>query len=62
MIGVARTVFVADDDKTAERYGRSDAASPYKFYYSQMHAVADPQQAAVRLQVAPRAARRPDHA
>jgi alkanesulfonate monooxygenase SsuD/methylene tetrahydromethanopterin reductase-like flavin-dependent oxidoreductase (luciferase family) len=35
---VARTVFVADDDKVAERYGKSDAASPYRFYYSQMHA------------------------
>ena len=34
---VARTVFVADDDKVAERYGKSDAASPYRFYYSQMH-------------------------
>src|SRR3954462_12047157 len=29
---VARTIFVADDDKTAERYGRSDPASPYRFY------------------------------
>ena len=35
---IARTLFVADDDKVAERYGRSDAASPYRFYYSQMHA------------------------
>jgi alkanesulfonate monooxygenase SsuD/methylene tetrahydromethanopterin reductase-like flavin-dependent oxidoreductase (luciferase family) len=35
---VARTLFVADDDKVAERYGNSDAASPYRFYYSQMHA------------------------
>jgi alkanesulfonate monooxygenase SsuD/methylene tetrahydromethanopterin reductase-like flavin-dependent oxidoreductase (luciferase family) len=35
---VARTIFVADDDKVAERYGRSDPASPYSFYYSQMHA------------------------
>jgi alkanesulfonate monooxygenase SsuD/methylene tetrahydromethanopterin reductase-like flavin-dependent oxidoreductase (luciferase family) len=34
---VARTIFVADDDKVAERYGRSDPASPYRFYYSQMH-------------------------
>src|SRR5256886_12383410 len=30
---VARTIFVADDDKVAERYGRSDASSPYGFYY-----------------------------
>jgi alkanesulfonate monooxygenase SsuD/methylene tetrahydromethanopterin reductase-like flavin-dependent oxidoreductase (luciferase family) len=33
---VARTVFVADDDKVAERYGRSDPNSPYGFYYGQM--------------------------
>jgi alkanesulfonate monooxygenase SsuD/methylene tetrahydromethanopterin reductase-like flavin-dependent oxidoreductase (luciferase family) len=33
---VARTIFVADDDKVAERYGRSDPNSPYGFYYSQM--------------------------
>jgi len=35
---VARTIFVADDDKTARRYGREDAKSPYKFYFSQMRA------------------------
>jgi alkanesulfonate monooxygenase SsuD/methylene tetrahydromethanopterin reductase-like flavin-dependent oxidoreductase (luciferase family) len=34
---VARTIFVADDDKTAERYARSGANSPYEFYWSQMH-------------------------
>jgi alkanesulfonate monooxygenase SsuD/methylene tetrahydromethanopterin reductase-like flavin-dependent oxidoreductase (luciferase family) len=33
---VARTVFVADDAATAERYGRDDENSPYRFYYSQM--------------------------
>src|SRR5262249_40391956 len=33
---VARTLFVADDDKVADAYGRSDAASPYGFYYGQM--------------------------
>ena len=33
---VARTIFVADDDKTAERYGNSDANSPYRFYYHQL--------------------------
>ena len=33
---VARAIFVADDDKIAARYGRTDAASPYGFYYSQM--------------------------
>ena len=33
---VARTVFVADDPAVAERYGRQDPESPYRFYYSQM--------------------------
>ena len=33
---VARTIFVADDDKVAKRYGHDDAKSPYAFYYSQM--------------------------
>lgn len=33
---VARTIFVADDDTVAERYGRTEPASPYRFYYSQM--------------------------
>ena len=33
---VARTIFVADDDHVAQSYGRDDAASPYRFYYSQM--------------------------
>jgi alkanesulfonate monooxygenase SsuD/methylene tetrahydromethanopterin reductase-like flavin-dependent oxidoreductase (luciferase family) len=35
---VARTVFVADDDKTAKAYGREDANSPYRFYFEQMRA------------------------
>ncbi len=35
---VARTIFVADDDKVAEAYGRADANSPYRFYFSQMRA------------------------
>jgi alkanesulfonate monooxygenase SsuD/methylene tetrahydromethanopterin reductase-like flavin-dependent oxidoreductase (luciferase family) len=35
---IARTIFVADDDKTAQRYGRDDANSPYRFYFSQMGA------------------------
>ncbi len=35
---VARTIFVADDDKTAQRYGREDANSPYRFYFEQMGA------------------------
>ncbi|WP_214103558.1 LLM class flavin-dependent oxidoreductase [Acrocarpospora catenulata] len=33
---IARTVFVADDARVAERYGRADATSPYRFYYAQM--------------------------
>ncbi|MET0897715.1 MAG: LLM class flavin-dependent oxidoreductase, partial [Mycobacterium sp.] len=33
---VARTVFVADDAAVAEEYGRTDAHSPYRYYYSKM--------------------------
>jgi alkanesulfonate monooxygenase SsuD/methylene tetrahydromethanopterin reductase-like flavin-dependent oxidoreductase (luciferase family) len=33
---VARTVFVSDDASVAARYGRDDANSPYRYYYSQM--------------------------
>lgn len=33
---VARTVFVADDDRTADAYGGDDARSPYRFYYHQL--------------------------
>jgi alkanesulfonate monooxygenase SsuD/methylene tetrahydromethanopterin reductase-like flavin-dependent oxidoreductase (luciferase family) len=33
---VARTIFVADDDKTAERYGRADSGSPYRFYWEKL--------------------------
>lgn len=33
---VAKTIFVADDDRVAESYGASDAHSPYRFYYSHM--------------------------
>jgi len=33
---IARTIFVADDDRTAERYGREDPASPYRFYWTQL--------------------------
>jgi alkanesulfonate monooxygenase SsuD/methylene tetrahydromethanopterin reductase-like flavin-dependent oxidoreductase (luciferase family) len=35
---IARTIFVADDDKTALHYGREDAKSPYRFYFGQMRA------------------------
>jgi len=34
---VARAVFVADDDATAERYACTDANSPYAFYHRQFH-------------------------
>jgi alkanesulfonate monooxygenase SsuD/methylene tetrahydromethanopterin reductase-like flavin-dependent oxidoreductase (luciferase family) len=30
---IARNIFVADDDKVAERYGRQDPNSPYRFYW-----------------------------
>lgn len=33
---IARTIFVAKDDATAARYARTDSASPYVFYYSQI--------------------------
>ena len=33
---VARTIFVADDDKVAHRYAREDPASPYRFYWHQV--------------------------
>jgi alkanesulfonate monooxygenase SsuD/methylene tetrahydromethanopterin reductase-like flavin-dependent oxidoreductase (luciferase family) len=35
---VARTIFVADDDKIAQRYGHDDANSPYRHYFEQMYA------------------------
>jgi alkanesulfonate monooxygenase SsuD/methylene tetrahydromethanopterin reductase-like flavin-dependent oxidoreductase (luciferase family) len=35
---VARTIFVADDDKTARRYACDDPNSPYRYYFSQMRA------------------------
>jgi alkanesulfonate monooxygenase SsuD/methylene tetrahydromethanopterin reductase-like flavin-dependent oxidoreductase (luciferase family) len=33
---IARTIFVADSHEDAERYGKRDEKSPYRFYYSQM--------------------------
>lgn len=33
---VARTIFVADDDKTAQRYGRTDPNSPYRYYWNML--------------------------
>jgi alkanesulfonate monooxygenase SsuD/methylene tetrahydromethanopterin reductase-like flavin-dependent oxidoreductase (luciferase family) len=35
---VARSIFVADDDKTALAYGGDDAKSPYRFYMNQLTA------------------------
>jgi alkanesulfonate monooxygenase SsuD/methylene tetrahydromethanopterin reductase-like flavin-dependent oxidoreductase (luciferase family) len=31
---IARTIFVADDDKVALRYGREESGSPYRYYWS----------------------------
>ncbi len=33
---IARTIFVADDDKVALRYGRQDMNSPYRYYWRMM--------------------------
>jgi alkanesulfonate monooxygenase SsuD/methylene tetrahydromethanopterin reductase-like flavin-dependent oxidoreductase (luciferase family) len=33
---VARSIFVAEDDKVADAYGRTDEASPYRFYMRQL--------------------------
>jgi alkanesulfonate monooxygenase SsuD/methylene tetrahydromethanopterin reductase-like flavin-dependent oxidoreductase (luciferase family) len=33
---VARTIFVANDEKTALRYGRRDANSPYRYYWNML--------------------------
>lgn len=33
---IARTIFVADNDKVARAYGRDDPNSPYRYYYRQM--------------------------
>ena len=33
---IARAIFVADDDKTARRYGRDDANSPYRYYWNML--------------------------
>ena len=59
---VARTIFVADDDKTAERYARTGANSPYEFYWSQMHVQDEARQAALRVQEPQGPAGRRDHA
>lgn len=34
---IARTLFVADDDKVAEKYGKTDENSPFRFYYNQLY-------------------------
>jgi alkanesulfonate monooxygenase SsuD/methylene tetrahydromethanopterin reductase-like flavin-dependent oxidoreductase (luciferase family) len=33
---IARTIFVADDDAIALRYGRQDSSSPYRYYWSML--------------------------
>jgi alkanesulfonate monooxygenase SsuD/methylene tetrahydromethanopterin reductase-like flavin-dependent oxidoreductase (luciferase family) len=33
---IARTIFVAEDEKVALRYGRHDAGSPYRYYWRMM--------------------------
>jgi len=33
---IARTIFVADDEQTARRYGKEDPKSPYRFYWKQL--------------------------
>ena len=33
---IARTIFVADDERVAQRYGRQDANSPYRYYWRMM--------------------------
>ena len=33
---IARTIFVADDDKVALRYGRQDSGSPYRYYWNML--------------------------
>ncbi len=33
---VARTIFVADDEKVAQNYGRRDANSPYRYYWNML--------------------------
>jgi alkanesulfonate monooxygenase SsuD/methylene tetrahydromethanopterin reductase-like flavin-dependent oxidoreductase (luciferase family) len=33
---IARTIFVADDDRVAQRYGCDDASSPYRYYWRMM--------------------------
>ena len=33
---VARTIFVADDEQVAMKYGRNDANSPYRYYWNML--------------------------
>ena len=33
---VARTIFVADDEKVAQQYGRRDSNSPYRYYWNML--------------------------
>jgi alkanesulfonate monooxygenase SsuD/methylene tetrahydromethanopterin reductase-like flavin-dependent oxidoreductase (luciferase family) len=34
---IARTIFVADDDRVAVEYGRRNENSPFRFYYNQLY-------------------------
>ncbi|MBS1895304.1 MAG: LLM class flavin-dependent oxidoreductase [Actinobacteria bacterium] len=34
---IVRAIFVADDEETAESYGRSGADSPYRFHFNEFH-------------------------
>lgn len=34
---IVRSIFVAEDDKTAEAYGNKDSNSPYRFHFNEFH-------------------------
>ena len=54
---IARTIFVADDDKVARRYGRDDPQSPYRYYWRMLLHKMMRGEAAGRVQVRSLAAR-----
>ena len=58
---VAKSIFVADDEATAKRYGLS-AEGPYQFYFKQPGAEARDVRALEPVQARPERARRQDHA
>ena len=59
---VARTIFVADDDKTAERYARTDHEQPLRVLLVADALQDEARQAALRVQEPQGAAGRRDHA